>query len=73
MDEKLEAILSNPKRGLYCFDDKAMEGVEIYGDELNEEHQRIEFLLLPCNYLHTDTGWKGDKIHPECIHYLEEQ
>ncbi len=53
-------------------DDKALENIEIYGDELNTEHQRIEFLMLPCNYLHTDTGWTGDTIHPDCIHSLEE-
>ena len=30
-------------------------------------------LLLPCNYLHTDTGYTGDSIHPECIDDLEKQ
>ena len=54
-------------------DDDAMKGVEIYGDENNVEHQRIEMLLLPCNYLHTDTGYTGDSIHPECIGDLEKQ
>ena len=52
-------------------DDDAMRTVEIYGDENNVEHQRIEMLLLPCNYLHTDTGYTGDSIHPECIDDLD--
>ncbi len=72
MTDAIDAMMANPKRGLLCIDEKALDGVQIYGDEIHDEHQRIEFLLLPCNYLHTDTGWTGDKIHPECIHDLEQ-
>ena len=67
VQEKLDGIKDDPNRGLYCLDDEAMKGVEIYGDETNSEHSRIEVLLLPCNYLDTNTGYTGDSIHPECI------
>jgi len=48
-----------------------LRDVEIYGGENEDEHQRIEFLTLPCNYLHK--GYSEDTIHPECIGNLEAQ
>ena len=56
-------------RGLYCFDWEATgDLLSIWGGSSNDElYQRIEFVLLPCNYLHAQYGDVGDRIHPECI------
>ncbi len=43
-----------------------MDGIEIYGDEKNQQFSRIEVFLLPCNYLHVDLGYTEDVVHPEC-------
>ena len=41
-------------RGLYCFDwDKIGDTLSIWGGSSNDaQYQRIEFVLLPCNYIH---------------------
>ena len=56
-------------RGLYCFDwDEIGDILSIWGASSNDAlYQRIEFDLLPCNYIHTEFGDVGDSIHPECI------
>ncbi len=67
MEDQVLAVKNDPDRGMYCLDQDQMEGLEIYGDEKNKEHARLELFLLPCNYLHTDWGYTEDTIHPECI------
>ena len=67
MEDQLVKIRENPKRGMYCFDQDEMQGLEIYGDEKNENHGKLEILVLPCNYLHTDLGWTEDTIQPDCV------
>ena len=66
-----EAYRSNvgSDRGLYCFDwDKIGDVLSIWGGSSNDAlYQRIEFVLLPCNYIHTQFGDIGDSIHPDCI------
>ena len=62
----MKKIKEDPDRGMYCFDQAEMEGLEIYGDEKNENYAKLEVMLLPCNYLHTELGYKLDTIHPEC-------
>ena len=64
-----EQLKNDPKRGMFCLDDPD-EGEEedtIYGNENNDNFQRTEIVLLPCNYVHSYMGYKGDTIHPECI------
>ena len=46
---------------------------EIFGYEHEDEYSRLEVVLLPCNYLHTQLGYEDDSIHPECIGDLESQ
>ena len=58
-------IKENPKRGMFCLD--WTEDQLLYGNEKNEEYQRIELVITPCNYLHTHLGYEGDSIHPDCI------
>lgn len=65
--DQLDAIKDDPERGMYCFDVDQMKGLKIYGDEKNQNHSRLEILILPCNYLHTEWGYTEDAIHPECI------
>ena len=43
------------------------------GGESDASYQRIEFVLVPCNYLHLHLGYTGDSIHPECIANLTAQ
>ena len=66
-----EAYKSNvgSDRGLYCFDwEKIGDDLSIWGGSSNDAlYQRIEFLLLPCNYIHVQFGDIGDSIHPDCI------
>ena len=38
----------------------------IYGNEKNDEYQRLEVVLVPCNYQHTKWGFTGDEISPDC-------
>ena len=64
-------IKSGEKRGMFCLD--WSEDIFIYGNEKNEEYQRIELVLTPCNYLHTHLGYKNDTVHPDCVADLEKQ
>ena len=57
---------------MFCLDWDSQD-ILIYGNERNDEYQRIELVLTPCNYLHTHLGYKDDKIHPECVADLEKQ
>ena len=56
---------------MFCID--ADEHIRIYGNENNNNYQRIEILLTPCNYLHTHLGYEGDSVHPDCIADLDQQ
>ena len=61
----LKEIRENPKRGLYCLD--WSEDLYIFGEENNPEYQRIELLMVPCNYLHQKWGYTEDSVSNECI------
>lgn len=54
--DSFETIKSDPKRGMFCIDwgENANEedDIVLYGNENNDEYQRIEFMLNPCNYVH---------------------
>ena len=64
--DQISTIRDDPERGMYCFDKDQLEGLEIYGEEKNQNYARLEVLLLPCNYLHKELGYTEDSIHPEC-------
>ena len=56
------------ERGLYCFDwDALSDDLVIQSIEDDNNYQRIELLVLPCNYIHKEFGNVGDSIAPECI------
>ena len=58
------------KRNLYCLDwDKVKDEIEIYGlPEDENSSQRLEFVLVPCNYVHAEIQETDDYIRDECIH-----
>ena len=58
---------------MYCIEWSDDEPVEVYGYEHEEDYSRLDVALLPCNYLHTDLGYQGDSIHPECVGDLNDQ
>ena len=51
--EVVNRIKEDGERGMYCLDYES-DDLVIYGDETNSNFQRLEILLLPCNYLHKD-------------------
>ena len=65
----LEIFKTSPTRHLNCLNwDDLGEDLSIWGTENDEiSYQRFEFLLLPCNYLHTEFGPKNDTIAEECV------
>ena len=67
-----QKLTTNEDRGLYCIDWQS-EDVLVYGNSKADNFQRIEFVLLPCNYIHTDLGYTGDSIADECVADLEAQ
>ena len=57
---------------MYCFDKDA--NLQTWGNENNENYQRVEIQVTPCNYVHYYFGNETeDDIHPECVENLEDQ
>ena len=71
----LNKYKTDPNKNLFCLDwDELGEDVKIFGNWRDpSKYQRLEFMLTPCNYLHTKNGWEGDSIHESCIHDLKQQ
>ena len=45
---------------MYCLDwYDSLGDLVIFGDDTNNNFQRLEILLLPCNYLHYDENNNG--------------
>lgn len=49
------------------------EELPIWGETSSGQHQRIEMLLVPCNYVHSYMGYEGDFIRDDCVADLEKQ
>ena len=64
-----EIYKTSKTRHLYCLDwEKFGDELSIWGttnDELS--YQRFEYVLLPCNYVHSEYGPTDDYIKDECI------
>ena len=71
----LEVYKSSPTRNLYCLDwDKFGDELAIWGVEDDEiSYQRFEFVVVPCNYVHTEFGDIGDSVSSECIPDRDQQ
>lgn len=63
-----EAIITEIKhdenRGFFCVDSLDNK-VEVYGGLHSKDYQRVDIVLVPCNYLHA--GFLEDFIPEECI------
>ena len=69
----LREIKTDPNRGFMCLDE---DEIDIYGIEVENNYQRLEFLMLPCNSVSLENGlMEGDKVQvsPECDINLLEQ
>ena len=71
-EKALGLIKANEKRGLYCID-WTSDDMFVFGEDYNPDFQRIEFVLVPCNYVHQKWGYTGDKIDKECVQDHKEQ
>ena len=63
----LRAMREDPERGLFCIDWDNGDPVELVGYEFDDDYTRLEVLLVPCNYVHTLGGYRGDSVHPGCV------
>ena len=67
-EKVLNKIMSNPKRGLYCFDwERDGENLEIWGVSQYDDFRYVDIALLPCQYNHTFTGRNDSVIAEECV------
>ena len=73
----LREIREDPDRGFFCLDWDADEPFEIYGSEMEDNYQRIEALLAPCNSINTELGVEGltgyDSVDQDCNPSLTDQ
>ena len=68
----LRDIRADPERGMFCLDWDNNEPIEIIGSDIDDDYTRLEVNLVPCNYMHTQLGYQGDTINPECNGSLDE-
>ena len=47
--------------------------MQIFSVTNDDNYQRFEFVLLPCNYVHSEFEDRGDTVHPDCDANLENQ
>ena len=54
---------------MYCLDwDSLKDDLDIWGSNADEaNYQRVEFMMLPCNYRHTEVEDIGHVVSDECI------
>ena len=50
-EKALEIIKTDEKRGLYCLD-WSDEDMFVFGETYNPSYQRLEIVMVPCNYIH---------------------
>ena len=59
---------------MYCIDWNDDEPFEIIGESAHDQdYARLDVILSPCNYLHTELGYQGDSIRSDCIGDYQEQ
>ena len=70
-----EKIKADPNRGMYCLDlmqepgsasegDNQERNLTVFGNEKNGNYQRIEVVLVPCNYLHSNFETVSQNCEP---------
>ena len=61
-------------RGLFCPDWQQLDDeLAIWSIEDDDNYQRLELVLLPCNYVHAEFGPTDDYVRPGCIGDLDQQ
>ena len=40
--------------------------ISVWGVELDDNYQRLEIDVVPCNYLHAEFGITDDRVDPFC-------
>ena len=65
----MEMYRTSETRHLYCINwDDYEDELEVFGNETDEiTYQRFEWVIVPCNYIHSDVGDVGDTVSEECI------
>ena len=53
--------------GFMCIDWDVEHPYLIYGHEYDNNHQRLEAILTPCNYVHDKINDYGDSIPDQCV------
>ena len=62
------------RQGLFCLDwDKIGDILEIWSVETDDNYQRFEAVIVPCNYIHNEFSDIGDSIAEECVADLKSQ
>ena len=56
---------------MFCVDWSDDNPLELLGREQDDDHIRIELILVPCNFISTALD-KDDQISPECIADLDQ-
>ena len=62
--EAIQKITEDPKRGLLCID--WTDDLYLQGTYSDERFSTIDIVMLPCNYIHTNLGFKDDKVSDKC-------
>jgi len=51
-----------------CLDwERDADKLNLWGASTDAFYQRLEIILVPCNYMHTELGYTGDSIAEGCI------
>ena len=54
---------------MFCLDwDLVGDDVEVFGNfDIETEYQSLEYLIVPCNYVHAEFGPTNDTVVEGCI------
>lgn len=67
-EDSFIAIKNGDVDTMLCLDwSDDVEPILIYGNEKNDDYSRVELVLVPCNYLHTELDYDGDTVPEECL------
>lgn len=56
---------------MYCLDWN--QDIKIFGSEKDQKYQRLEIVMVPCNYVHSYLGYDKDTVTDGCIADLDKQ
>ena len=56
-----------------CLDWDDEDPIDLFGTEIDEEYQRLEVIIAPCNFINREHLGIEDVINSECNYDLEQQ